>query len=477
MEIVLIGLGLLIFCSHIFSALFSKTKIPSVLLLMIIGLIIGPVFHLVSPADMGKGGSVFTTITLIAILFQSGTSLDLKTLKSSIGPATLLTILNFVVALGLGIICGKLLLGLAWNESLFLGAAMGGTSSAVVIPMVNQLRPSESAGTILSLESALSDIICLVVAIALLSGFETGDVSMGSIAGSVVTSMLFAILIGVATGFLWIFILKRLLKHLNNSMFTSFALAFILYGFCEKIGINGGMAILAFGLAVANLYRSKFVINDILEGNANDFSLSQNERNFFSEIVFILQTYFFVYIGISISFKSFYAIVIGLVFAALIFITRYPVVSLLDLKGTKFTKRDLNLMRILGPKGLVAAVLSSLPLQRALASGASAETIRHCETIQNTAYAVVFFTIIACSVLVAVSEKKASQSVPEQEPQDSIPEAEAQIPEAEDQIPEVEDQAPLQESADQSQLHEASEHSQLQESEANEPANEPAPEQ
>ena len=38
-------LGFLVFAAHLFSEIFSRKRVPDVLLLMIIGLIIGPVFH------------------------------------------------------------------------------------------------------------------------------------------------------------------------------------------------------------------------------------------------------------------------------------------------------------------------------------------------------------------------------------------------------------------------------------------------
>lgn len=447
-SIVLIGLGLLIFCSHIFSAMFSKTKLPNVLLLMIIGLLLGPVFGLVQPSDMGKFGSVFTTMTLIAILFQSGTSLDLKALGNAVAPALVLTILNFVFALGLGILCGKVLLGFDWIPSLFLGAAMGGTSSAVVIPMVNQLKPSEAAGTVLSLESALSDIVCLIIAMALLAGFESGTVSVNEIALNITKSMLLAIIFGVGVGFVWIFILKKFLSEVQNSMFTTFALAFMIYGISERLGINGGMTVLTFGLAVANFYRATSIVEKTFAGGAAEVELNRNERNFFSEIVFVLQTYFFVYIGISISFGNLWHILIGLLFAVLIFVCRVPVVALLGKK--KYTKRDRTLMRLLGPKGLVAAVLASLPLQWAAGKGLSAgnATYDACAAIQNMAYAVVFFTIILCSVMVMVAEKKLAAKAEIEEPaaEDAQAEESATVEKPSEETP-AEEEAPAEKPA------------------------------
>ncbi len=72
---VIVFVGALIFLAHLFAGIFSRTKIPDVLLLFMIGLFLGPVLGIVTPADFGVVGPVFTTITLVFILFESGTEL------------------------------------------------------------------------------------------------------------------------------------------------------------------------------------------------------------------------------------------------------------------------------------------------------------------------------------------------------------------------------------------------------------------
>ena len=422
-SIILIALGLLIFFAHIFGAAFPKTRIPSVLLLMLIGLLLGPVTGLINPASFGTAGSVFTTITLICILFQSGTTLDLKVLGKSIGPALLATLLNFFLILGISLLLGTYLLHLNIIQCCFLGAALGGTSSAVVIPMVNQLKPSEKAATILNLEAALSDIVCLIIAMSLLESFGTGDIDASHIAWDIVLNMLGSIAIGIVVGYAWIVILKNLLSDLSNTMFTTFALAFIIYGLTNLIGLNGGMAILAFGIATANYHMSPIAKKSFTD-RAESMSLNANDRNFYSEIVFILQTYFFVYVGISIRFNNWHYLLVGALFTALMFATRFVSMTFMGKKG--LSRRDRRLLRVLGPKGLVAAVLSSLPLQWALKTNASAKMIEACQAIQDVAYATVLFSIITCSLIIVITEKKQQGGDEQEEEEAAVEEAAVQ---------------------------------------------------
>ncbi|MGL5959402.1 MAG: cation:proton antiporter, partial [Bacteroidales bacterium] len=79
----LVFLGIMVFLAHLFAAFYRKRMIPDVLMLIVIGLVIGPVLGLVSPSDFGGLGSVFTTITLVVILFEGGTTLSIATLKSA----------------------------------------------------------------------------------------------------------------------------------------------------------------------------------------------------------------------------------------------------------------------------------------------------------------------------------------------------------------------------------------------------------
>lgn len=388
--ITIIALGLLIFSSHAFNELFNKTKIPNVLLLLLIGIIVGPISGFISKDFFGELGNVFTTITLIVILFESGSSLKFKELKSAIGSATFLTIINFIVTLGLTTGVAILLLKLDILSALFIGSIVGGTSSAVVIPMVRQLKMGEKSTSVLILESALSDVLCLVVGLALLDGIAIGEVSTVKVFSKMWKAFLFALLMGVASGFVWS-LLIRLIRSVKNSMFTTLAFVFIVYGIVELLGFNGGIAVLSFGIILGNveILNNGKTIRKILKYDISGFN--SNEKDFFSEIVFIMQTYFFVYVGISLQFGSLGVYAVGLLLVVLIIFLRIPSVSLFVGKGV--TKPEKAIMSVMSPKGLVPAVLASLPLQRGLNNG---------EIILDLGYSIVLFSIVICSVLVII---------------------------------------------------------------------------
>lgn len=383
-------LGLLIFLAHVFNELFNRTKIPNVLLLLIIGIIIGPVSGVVTKDFFGKLGNVFTTITLVVILFESGAGLKLKEIKKAVGSASILTIINFILTVVVATLVGRFLLKLDPVSAMFVGAIIGGTSSAIVIPMVKQLRLTERSSSLLILESALSDVLCLVVGLALLDGKSEGVISIGGVFSKMWKAFLFALILGIAGGFVWA-VLIQLIRSIKNSMMTTLAFVFILYGVVELMGFNGGLAVLSFGIVLGNvdLMSNNASLKKVFKFDITGFN--EKERDFFSEVVFVLQTYFFVYVGISLQFGSVGIYVVGFLIVLLIILMRIPVIKIFT--GKKILKPEKAIMSVMTPKGLVPAVLASIPLQRGFSHG---------DVILDLGYSIVLFSIIISSVLVII---------------------------------------------------------------------------
>ena len=389
-------IGLLIFAAHLFTEIFSRRRIPDVLLLMFIGLLIGPAFGWVKPKDLGAVASVFTTITLVIILFESGTQLNFNTLLNSIRGTMKLTLINFFVTMVVVALMG-LILKVNVLTSLMLGAILGGTSSAVVIPLVKQLKIGEKGGTILILESAFSDVLCIVFAWAFMQAIQSGSMNVGRVIGEILSSFILATVIGIIAAIFWSYVLDKM-RHFKNSILTTPAFVFIVYGLNEWLGFSGAIAALAFGIGMANIdsiCNKGIIVKSLFK--SEPAKLNDTERQLFSEVVFLLKTFFFIYIGISIKIDQLMPILIGLAITVVLFILRIPIVKLsVNKEKESIQTEDKMFMSGIVPKGLAAAVLATVPVQRGIEGG---------ETIQNIVFAVILFSIIFTSILVPVLEK------------------------------------------------------------------------
>lgn len=389
MSTTILVIGLMVFFAHFLSLQFRKTNIPDVLVLMLVGIVIGPVLGIVTPDDFGKVGSLIATIALVVILFESGTTLNLNVLHKSLGTTGLLSISCFVLTAAIIALIGMFVLDLALLPAILLGATLGGTSSAVVIPMVNALGLSEKPATVLVLESSLTDVLCIVGVFALLQIFTNGSVEPGRLIGSVLAALIFAAVIGVLGGIGWLLVLGKV-RDFPNTISSTLAYVFIVYGATEGLGFSGAIAALALGITLTNF--EKFGLHRIQSLDRGIVPLNEVDLIFYREAVFLLKTYFFIYLGISIHFGAAQLALVGLIMVLLVYVMRL-VLTRIIFRAPDYSLRDAAITSMMAPKGLAAAVLASLPLQYGVAGG---------EVIRDTTYMVVLISITLTALLVII---------------------------------------------------------------------------
>ena len=380
-SIVLIG-GL-VFLAHLFEFLFSRTRIPDVLWLLLIGVALGPVFHLLSPAAFGVVGPAFVAVTLVLILFESGLSLHWKRLRRALPGTLALTTLSFVGEAAVVALATAFLTHLgAWRSAL-LGVVVAGNSPTVIVPLTKGLRMGDHTRDVLFLESALGDVVSIVLALALLDFHVNGWSHWAGTAAAFVLGFGGALLIGGLGGLAWAMALRRT-RGLQNPMFTTPAFVFLIYGGAELLHANGAIAALAFGIVLGNVEQSP-LIRDALPA----VGLNRAERDFLGEIVFLLKTFFFVYIGLSVRFTDRNWLLFGGFLTLLLLLPRIPSVRLA--LRARAPLRDACFAACMIPKGLAAAVLAALLVEQQVPGG---------ETLQSIIYAMIFFGVVVTSLAV-----------------------------------------------------------------------------
>lgn len=385
-------LGILIFLGNMFNRVFALTKIPDLLFLIGIGLVIGPLLGLVFPASFGIVGPIFTTVTLAIILFEGGLHLRVETIRSSFRETVVLTTLSFIATMVLA--TAVLYSGgfLTFLPALMLGAIIGGTSSAVVIPMIDFLHLRKDSGAILALESAVTDVLCIVIFLTVLDMYLLGTVDLRISAGKLIASLLMAVILGVFGGVFWSAIYNKL--GMIKSVFLTPGFLFIIYGIVDMLGYSGAIAALAFGVTLGNL--NSFRISQFFPsvGDIPQVELNPTEKVFLAQLVQLLKTFFFIYIGLSIQFSSVDSFIIGGAIVVALFIIR-TILVYFSVPRT-IPVWDASVMAIMIPKGLAAAVLAAIPLQKGVLGG---------EFIETITYAIILFSIVICSVLVILLER------------------------------------------------------------------------
>lgn len=389
---VILAIGVLVFLAHFFTALFERRRIPDVLLLTLLGILIGPVGHFVSPDHFGQAGRVMSTLALIVILFESGITINPEMMSRAVGPTLRLTFPTFAATMIASYFASVHLLGVPQLTAWMAGAILGGVSAAVVIPLVKSLKMREPLATALVMESALGDVLCIVILLALVEGAAAGGVKPFKMVGTILSSLLMAGLIGVVGGVAWLLVLNRV-RQFPNTIFTTLAMVCILYGLADELGFSGAITALAFGATLTNYQHLQLHRLAIFrEGDIG--SINQTDVSFFLEVLFLLKTFFFVYLGVSIHFEDWASIGWAALLCGVVYLARLVIVRVF-LTKEDVGWQELAVTSVLAPKGLVAAVLAGIPVARGI-EGAAA--------VQNFTYMVILISICLTAVAIPVAD-------------------------------------------------------------------------
>ncbi len=399
---IILAAGLFVFVAHLLELIFEKTRIPDILLMMVIGVIAGPaVTGLVNLAAFGRVGEFLSSVTLVVILTESGISLNIRTLLAQAGRAVPFALISMAGAVaGMAWVFAELV-GLDMWTAILGAFILGGTSSAVVIPMVKGLKASDETTTILTIESALTDVLCIIGTVGITAALAQGaGVVPGSLVGNAAYSLVGASVLGLAMGFVWALILS-IFERMKNAMFTTLAFALVIYGFAETLGLSGAIAALAFGITLGNLPDSASLRvgkrSDGTERNIRIRNVNRTERKLYAQVVFLLKSFFFFYLGLNVTLDAFATGlgVAALVLALVPFIPRIPAV-LLFMSSKTTNRREALLSWALVPRGLAAAVLAQLPIQAGL---------EHAPALASTVAMMVFISILLVAIFVFLIER------------------------------------------------------------------------
>ena len=387
-------LGAILFLAYVFLATFDRTRVPDVLPLIVVGIVLGPsVLGLVSPADFGKVGPVMSTVALIVVLLIGGLEHELEALRTALRPTLWLTLTTFVVTFALVAGVGVVLLSLPWLVAFSMGAILGGTSSAVVIPVVRTLKLPAYSGTILTIESALTDVLTIVLATSLMGAavVQAGGVSVSRLVGALLSSMTMASVLGVAAGLTWLVIL-RIAPSSEDFVMATIAFALLVYGIADSLGFNGGIGVLAFGLTLSN-WRSMGLHRIPGLSEASFGGLRHRDRAANRQGQFLLKVFFFVYLGISIPFRDGRLVALACATVVAVYAARHLIVWLTVDTG-RLQPGETAALCALAPKGLAAAVLAAQPRLLGLAGG---------EAVEDFAFMVVFASIVLTAIMIAAA--------------------------------------------------------------------------
>jgi cell volume regulation protein A len=323
----------------------KQTRVPDIIVLLLIGISLGPILHWVNPQTFQGAIRVLGTLALVLILFEGGLELRLRQALRYFPAGLLLVVLSFGLSLALISLVGRFLLHLNWTDCLLMGAALGCTSGTIVIPVLQQINTPDPVKITLTVESSLGEVIAVLMVGSLLKSSASQSLITG-LATDFSHHIVISLAVGVAAGMAWFYILPRLVGQAFINI-LNLGVVLGVYAIGDYLKGSGLLTVLIFGVTLANLPRTPHMTR-------------QGARllAFHSEFSFLVRSFFFVLLGIVAQFVSRgYILPILGILAALV-LARY-----LAVQGSRWVVRDVSredteLLFWMLPRGLITAVLA-----------------------------------------------------------------------------------------------------------------------
>ncbi|HXH86560.1 MAG TPA: cation:proton antiporter [Nitrospira sp.] len=418
-EVVLGLTGLIILVGLAGELVFKRSGIPSVLFLMGFGVLLGPVFHLAEPTMVMKLAPYFGTLALLIILFDGGINLHIMKVINETPLALLYSVTVF--SLTIVSIMGFYVWWMQgeWLHGLLLGTILGGTAAAIIIPVTSKISSiRDSAKVLLSLDSALSEVFVVVVALGLMSAMSGGG-GTGVVIRGIFHAIWDALMLAVLAGALWARLLAWLEGQALSYMLTMAAIL-VLYYVAELIGANGAITILLFGLVLSNM---EFLIGRLAkpirtligyELDQAKFVLDEFLKRINEELSFLVRTFFYVLLGLILDFSSL-TISIALtslgIFVIVVAVRTVTTEGLGRITNT-WTGGERFVIAAMFPRGVATAVMAFLP---------TATGIPGTELFPLYALTVILLGVVGMTIVLTLYKRSplSSEPVPVAQPSSS----------------------------------------------------------
>lgn len=349
----LILLGFTVVIGYVGYAIFSKTKIPDVIWLMLFGLLVGPVFNLVDRELFTLIAPFFSAVAILIILFDAGLNLNIYRVIKTVPRSFLIAAINMILSVVVVGYFSSLLFGIDLLAGFILGAMVGGTSSPVVIDLVERVKVRENVKDMLKIESVITDPLAIVITIALIGLAVTPGVTATAPITEILSVFSIGAVLGFISGLVWLFILDKLKGRPYEHLLT-LAIVFIIYSFVEALSGSGAVAALIFGLVLGNGRGFSIMLRF-----RKIFTVSSDMKKFQNEISFFIRSFFFVFLGLMVVIHI-ETVFVGIMIAMILLLLRVVAVQLTVFRSD-YSLLEKTLSITTAPRGMSAAVLALLP--------------------------------------------------------------------------------------------------------------------
>lgn len=409
---ILLAAGLILFSAIVSQYLSWRLKLPSILFLILSGIILGPLSEVVLPDGLklvdggiifGQALSPFVSICVAIILFEGSLSLNFKKIKNVGIVVILLTTLGLALTITLTAWFCSSVIGLDGQLSLLIGGITCVSGPTVVPPLMRTIRPKRHVANILKWEAIIVDPVGALVVVFMLTWFVIGDnfESVNNGASLFSVYIIFVCVLGTMAGVIFGYLIGLCFRrnYIPEYLKSFFALAVIVVGFIIADSATHGAGLLMVtvaGLVMANM--KDIQMSDIVSFKEN--------------LSIVIISVLFIVLSAEIDFSLFkdYWFSLIEIFLFLQFILR-PLVVFLCASFSKTSFAERFIMGMVYPRGIVAASVAALVAVKI--TKAHPELHSEANTLVFFVFMIIVFTVVFQSIFAPAISKMLGVTEPE----------------------------------------------------------------
>lgn len=364
----LTSIALILLLGLLLGSLFSRLKLPSLLGMIIVGIVLGPYSLNMIDESILNIAAQLRQIALVIILTRAGLSLNIADLKKVGRPAVLMCFVPACIEMLGTVLLAPALLGVTVLEAAIMGSVIAAVSPAVIVPRMIRLieegyGKENSIPQLILAGASVDDVFVIVVFTAFTTLATAGNASIMSML-QIPISIVIGIAIGVLSGLVLIAFFKRFHMRDSVKILIILSISFLLLELENRlegiVPMSGLLAIMSVGIMVKQKYE---VLAVRLSGK-------------FNKLWVAAEVFLFVLVGATVDLK--YAVAAGImaifvVIGALIF--RMIGVFLCLIKTKLARNEKLFCMMAYTPKATVQAAIGAIPLMMGLECGQMVLTV------------------------------------------------------------------------------------------------------
>ncbi len=261
---VLCSLSIILFAGFLITRITKKLRLPNVSGYIIAGVLIGPYFLKMVPAEILRHMGFVSDIALAFIAFGVGKFFKKEVLEEAGGKVIFITVMEAMAAGILVAAAMRWIFGFSWNFSLILGAIATATAPASTMMTIKQYHAKGDFVNVLLQIVALDDVVCLLafsVVIAIVNAGMNGQVSAADIMGPILWNVF-----ALGLGFLCGFVLSKLIspgRSKDNRLILVVAMLLGISGVCSYLDLSPLLSCMVFGAVYRNVTGDKNLFKQV----------------------------------------------------------------------------------------------------------------------------------------------------------------------------------------------------------------------